>query len=129
MSSKQESERRYEKGRGLDKGKQKEEQQTEAMSYLLPIRVVTLVIVERATFRTRLGVAGLGILGLALVLLRLLSLRTVAGHSEPSATSTIESAAGSGLLDSTKATWRATLPNSDVLSGANPAHIFARTTV
>lgn len=70
----------------------------------------------------------MGVLGLALVLLGLLNLRAIAGTSEPSAASTIEGASGSGLRDS-KATWRTTLSNSDVLSSANSAHIFPRTTV
>ena len=95
----------------------------------MPIRLATLVRVERATFGTRLRVAELGILGLTLVLLGLLDLRAIASPSEPSAPCTVEVISGSGLLNSTEAAWGAALSNPDVLSCANSTYIFARTTV
>lgn len=100
-----------------------------AGSYLSPIWAATLVRVERTTFRTRLRVTELVVLSLTLVLLWLLNLRAIAGPSEPSATSAIKGASGGGLLHSTKATLRTALSNPNVLSGANSAHILARTSV
>jgi hypothetical protein len=100
----------------------------EVRSHSLPI-LATLVSVERTTFGTRLRVTKLWVLCLTLVLLRLLNLRAIAGPSEPSAASTVEGTSGSGLLASTEATRRTALSNPDVLSSANSAHIFARTTV
>lgn len=96
-------------------------------SCLLPILLATLIRVERA-LRTRLGVTKWGVLGLTLMLLGLLNLGTIAGPTEPPPR-TIKAASGSGLLNSTEATWGTTLSGSDILSAANPAHILAGATV
>lgn len=94
----------------------------------MPILLSTLIRVERAALRTRLGVTKLGVLGLTLMLLGLLNLGTIACPTEPPPR-TIEAAPGSGLLDSTEATWGTALPDPDVLSAADPADILARATV
>jgi len=94
----------------------------------LPI-LAALVRVERTTVRATLGVAKLRVLGRTLMLLGLLNLWAVTSPSEPSTASTIEGASGSGLLDPTKSTRRTTLSNPNVLSSANPAHVFPRAAV
>lgn len=77
-----------------------------------------------------MGVAELRVLTLTLVLLGLLDLRAIAGPtSEPSTSSTVKAASGSGLLDSTNATLGAALSNPNVLSSANSTHFLTRTTV
>lgn len=70
----------------------------------------------------------MGVLGLTLMLLGLLNLGTIACPTE-SPPRTIEAASGSGLLDSTEATWGTALSDPDVLSATNPTDILARAAV